>query len=113
MGPPPDVRIVLGVFDPSSAEVLFKSSTNAQKVVEINAHQQAAFATPRFAADESARVREATVKQITPTVAQLALYNAKYPQIAKYAAHSDFFALTFKQAEITLAGDTTTVVLAD
>lgn len=111
-GSAPDVRIVLAVYDPKNAEVLFMTNGQAAKVAEIAAHQQAAFATPQFAADESARVRQATVTKITPTPEQLALYNAKYPQTAKYAAHADFFALAFKQAEVTIGGATSTITVA-
>ncbi|WP_390405295.1 pyridoxamine 5'-phosphate oxidase family protein [Lacticaseibacillus jixiensis] len=107
-GSAPDVRIVLGVYDPASDQVLFMSADKAQKVAEISAHPQASLATPQFGED-AARIRQATVKPITPTDAQLALYNHKYPQTAKYAAHSDFFALSFKQAEVTIAGVTSTV----
>ena len=89
------------------------TAANAEKVAEISKHSQASFATPQFGSNDVARVRKATVEKIDPTPDQLALYNAKYPQTAKYDAHSDFFALRFKQAEVTIGGENSTVEVAD
>lgn len=112
-GQAPDVRIVLGVYDKTSDQVLFMSSAQAEKVAEIAAHSQAAFATPQFGELGYARIRHAVVEQINPTPEQLDLYNNKYPENAKYAAHSDFFALRFKEAEVTVDGHTTVVKMTD
>lgn len=112
-GQAPDVRLVLGAYDEATDQVLFISSTQAEKVAEINAHSQAAFATAPVGQGEFVRVRQATVKQITPTAAQAAVYNKKYPDSAKYAAQSAFFALTFKQADVVAGGGMTTVKVAD
>ncbi|WP_407894283.1 pyridoxamine 5'-phosphate oxidase family protein [Lacticaseibacillus sp. N501-2] len=112
-GTAPDVRIVLGVYDAENDLVLFMSSGKAEKAAEIAAHKQAAFATPQFGQNDVMRVRKATVTKITPTQAQQTLYTTKYPQTAKYAAHSDFFALAFDQAEVTIAGTASTVDMAD
>lgn len=108
-GSAPDVRIVLGVFDAASNQVLFMTSPQAEKAAEIAAHSQAAFATPQFGDNDVLRVRNATVKPIDVTPAQLDLYNQQYPQTAKYAAHSSFFALSFKQAELTIKDEASTV----
>ncbi|MFD1484484.1 pyridoxamine 5'-phosphate oxidase family protein [Lacticaseibacillus baoqingensis] len=112
-GTAPDVRIVLGVYDKLGKQVLFMSSRQAEKVAEIAAHGRAAFATPQFDDQGVVRVRHAHVAKITPTTAQSALYQQKYPQTAKFAAHSDFFALTFDEADVTINGETTTVKITD
>lgn len=112
-GTAPDVRIVLGVYDKATNQELFMTAANAEKVAEIGKHSQASFATPQFGNNDVARVRKATVQKIDPTPEQLALYNAKYPQTAKYAAHADFFALRFEQAEVTIGGENSTVEVSD
>ncbi|WP_196246315.1 pyridoxamine 5'-phosphate oxidase family protein [Lacticaseibacillus zhaodongensis] len=112
-GAAPDVRIVLGAYDAQSKQMLFMTNPKSQKVAEIAAHSQAAFAIPQLGKGGFARVRKADVQQINPSQDQVALYSAKYPQNGQYAAHSSFYALSFKEADVTIDGATSTVTLTD
>lgn len=108
-GQAPDVRVVLGAYDSATAQVIFVSSPQAEKVAEIAAHAQAAFATAPVGQGEFVRVRQAIVQSIPASSAPAAVYNQKFPQSGQYAAAATYFALSFQQAEVTTGGTTTTI----